>query len=310
MQSVLFKPLANQMDSAESRTVVPKIEGAQVVVQADGSVHAHMQGNDIEKTTSCFFEENKDFASRVTLKFEEGSRHLCFVRAEHFGLARLDLAIEVATQAESHIVLLIKTSRDAECAFAITSQIEADASLDISFLNLNAGTISGDISNTLCGHGAKAHATIFDMGRHSAATDLRVENICAVPHTSGNIVTRSILYDRTQSRIQGAPIISAGAHDAENHLDQMSILLSPNARSESVPLLSVANNAVRASHRSAIARMSEEDLFYCNTRGITRAEAEKLYLSGFLHQTVRGIPVEAIVNCTTEAVSHFVEDVS
>ncbi len=119
-----------------------------------------------------------------------------------------------------------------------------------------------------------------------------------------------MLYDQAQSRIQAVPVIVQDAHDTSNHLDQMSILFSQQARCESVPLLSVANNAVSASHRSAIARLGDEDVFYFNTRGISRREAEKLYLSGFLGEVSRRIPVESIASCTTEAVHHFLEDVA
>ncbi len=310
MQSTLFKPLAQRPDFAQTKQIIPEIDGAEVLTVADGSVIATMQGNDIEKTTSCFFEKHQNFGTRTSFVFRENSHHLCFVRAEHFAEAHLDLQIEVESNAKAHFIFLVKTPLDAKCRFAIKAQVQKNASLQIIFLNLNTGSISGDISCDLQATGAKAHTAVFDMGRYRAKTDLRIENICALPHTSGSIVTRSILYDQTHSRIQGAPVINAGAHDSENHLDQMSILLSPNSHSESIPLLSVANNAVRASHRSSIARMSAEDLFYCNTRGITRAEAEKLYLSGFLHQVLRNVPVEAIANCTTEAVYHFVEDVS
>ncbi len=310
MQSPLFKPSAIFSEQVEAAPIAVQITGAQSITKQATKQHARFAGDNQEEAASILIDHPpQNFSANVECIFESSSKRMLFIRAERFKQAELTLNICVEKNATTHVVLLLKNAHDATAKFDIKATVAEKADFTLTMFHLNEGRTIGDISviNQVNAH---SNVSLFDVDRGTSKADFRLENICAAPYAAGQLTTRCMLYDKATSRIQGVPVITTGSHDADNHLDQMSILFSPQARSESVPLLSVANNAVRASHRSAIARLSDDDVFYFNTRGITKSEAEKLYLSGFLSEVARPIPVKEIANCCTEAVHHFLENAS
>lgn len=307
MKTLLLKPSAVYPDTKGIPRIPPKIVGADSIVESKGKLTAKFAGINSSEGAYLFFEDRHAFTSDMHFVFEKGCKRLFFFRAERFQKADLAVDITVEQDAAVDFIVLLKNEQESETKIAMTIDVKNGGNFKCAFIHLNSGRFAGDFSLQTSEERAHAEFSLFNLGRFSGVADYRIENICDTPFTSGKIVTRSILMEKASSRIQAIPVITKSAHDAENHLDQMAMLLSPEARSESVPLLSVANNAVRASHRSSVARLTEEDLFYLNTRGIGRQDAEKLLLNGFLHEIVGQIPTDSIRNCATEGVQHFLE---
>jgi len=63
-----------------------------------------------------------------------------------------------------------------------------------------------------------------------------------------------------------------------------------------LPGLEILADDVRCSHGASIGRLDEDELFYLQTRGIPRKEAEQLVMEGFFGEVVAQVPVEAIQN--------------
>ena len=71
------------------------------------------------------------------------------------------------------------------------------------------------------------------------------------------------------------------------------MLLNPGARADANPQLEIENNDVRSSHSASVGQMSEDKLFYLESRGISRSDARKLLVAGFLGSAIRKIQDES-----------------
>ena len=72
------------------------------------------------------------------------------------------------------------------------------------------------------------------------------------------------------------------------------LLLSHDARADSIPGLEILADDVRCTHAATISKLDEEPIFYLMSRGLPRREAEKLAVDGFFGQIMERIPFETV----------------
>lgn len=106
------------------------------------------------------------------------------------------------------------------------------------------------------------------------------------PSSSSYSHYRGVANHNSYIRLNGFINISKEAKDSNSFLDQHVILLKDTANAFSYPALKIENNAVRASHSATISRISEEMLFYLETRGITREESIGMLIGGFVSKVM------------------------
>ena len=70
--------------------------------------------------------------------------------------------------------------------------------------------------------------------------------------------------------------------------------LSENARGDANPILLIDEDDVEAGHAASVGRVDPEQLYYLMSRGISRTEAERLVIHGFLDPVVRELPIEDV----------------
>ena len=71
-------------------------------------------------------------------------------------------------------------------------------------------------------------------------------------------------------------------------------MLSPKARGDANPILLIDEDDVKAGHAASVGQVNPEQVHYLMSRGITKAEAERLIIYGFLAPVVSEIPIEAV----------------
>jgi Fe-S cluster assembly protein SufD len=142
--------------------------------------------------------------------------------------------------------------------------------------------------------GARVQTVALFFSDGAQHVDLESETIHAAGNTQSQTIVRSAGTDRGQGRYIGNIKILADAHGADASLRDDALLLSPGAHIDSVPALEIAANDVRAFHGATVGAISEEELFYAQTRGIPRAEAERMIALGFFEPAVSRFPTEAL----------------
>ncbi len=115
-----------------------------------------------------------------------------------------------------------------------------------------------------------------------------------VDHTVGETTSRTVVKgaaaERGQGRYVGNIRIHAHAHLSEASLRDDSLLLSKHAHIDSIPALEIAANDVKAFHGATVGAIDEDEIFYAQTRGISRADAERMIALGFFEPALVHFP--------------------
>src|SRR5579885_326670 len=143
------------------------------------------------------------------------------------------------------------------------------------------------VNNYLNGTGATAHDTEVVFGNKNQSFDLSSNLIHNAPYTIGRVLEKSVLKDTSKSLFKGMIRIEKGASHSESYLAGHSILLDKGAKSDSIPGLEILTNDVKATHSASVAQMDEEQLFYLATRCLSKSEAQKIIVEGFLEPLSR-----------------------
>jgi Fe-S cluster assembly protein SufD len=102
--------------------------------------------------------------------------------------------------------------------------------------------------------------------------------------------------------------VDPGAVQADGYQRNDNLLLSPQARADSIPGLEIECDDVRCTHGSTTGKVDEELIFYAMTRGLTRKEATRLVVSGFFQQVFDRITIESVREALAQAILRKVRE--
>ena len=83
-----------------------------------------------------------------------------------------------------------------------------------------------------------------------------------------------------------------GAKDSSSYVSCDALLLDPESRSDTYPTMRIKEQDVEVQHEATVERIGEEKLFYLQSRGISKPDAEGLLVNGFISPVVKEIPLE------------------
>ena len=113
--------------------------------------------------------------------------------------------------------------------------------------------------------------------------------------TSSYINTRSISKGGGISTYRSAVVIQNQAKNAKSAVSCQSLMLDDESRSDTVPAIDVRTNKADVGHEAKIGRISDDDVFYLMSRGISEEEAKSLIVSGFADSVSKELPLEYAV---------------
>ena len=170
----------------------------------------------------------------------------------------------------------------------------ANAALDLSLAELGSVLSVSRVRVRAAGTGSHASIASVFFANGDQHVDLATEVVHEAGHTTSETIVRSAGTDRGQGRYLGNIKILANAHGADASLKDDALLLSAGAHIESVPALEIAANDVKAFHGATVGAISEEEIFYAQSRGIARADAERMIALGFFEPTIARFPSESL----------------
>ncbi len=112
------------------------------------------------------------------------------------------------------------------------------------------------------------------------------------PQCKSDLLFKVVLMDRASSIYRGLIKVHKNAQGTDAYQANRNLLLSPRAKADSMPLLEIEANEVRCTHGATIGRVDEQQLFYLMSRGISRRQAEKIIVDGFLRPVIDKVPVQ------------------
>ncbi|GHT72690.1 Fe-S cluster assembly protein SufB [Bacteroidia bacterium] len=114
-------------------------------------------------------------------------------------------------------------------------------------------------------------------------------------NTKSRIVSKGISAGKSQNSYRGLVRVNSGAENARNHSQCDSLLLSDTCGAHTFPYVDVQNETAIVEHEATTSKINEDQLFYCNQRGIPTEEAVSLIVNGYAKEVFNKLPMEFAV---------------
>ena len=117
-------------------------------------------------------------------------------------------------------------------------------------------------------------------------------------NTRSTIISKGISAGRSQNTYRGLVKILGGAANARNYTQCDSLLLGDRCGAHTVPYIESRNRTARVEHEATTSKISEDQLFYCNQRGLSQEDAVSMIVNGFCKEVFKELPMEFAVEAT------------
>ncbi|MBA2565881.1 MAG: Fe-S cluster assembly protein SufB [Gemmatimonadetes bacterium] len=129
-------------------------------------------------------------------------------------------------------------------------------------------------------------------GQHQDAGGKMVH---AAPHTTSEIISKSISKGSGRSTYRGLLKVHAGAVGSVSNVQCDALLLDEAARTDTYPYIEIEEQNASIGHEATVTKIGDEQLFYLMSRGIPQAEARTMIVRGFIEPIARELPLEYAV---------------
>ncbi len=181
------------------------------------------------------------------------------------------------------------------------ARLGGDASFTSLEVSLGGRVVKTDTEAILDGRGADAHL----RGLYFCGRDQHMDIASVQRHKSPTASSRAYYKGAVDSGgrtvFHGLIEVAPGATGTDAFLSNRNLILGDAARADSIPTLKIGNNDVKCSHGSTTGRLSDEELFYLESRGLSRSEAREMLVTGYFEELLDEAP-EAVREGAVEAV--------
>ncbi|MDE6461474.1 MAG: Fe-S cluster assembly protein SufB [Muribaculaceae bacterium] len=147
----------------------------------------------------------------------------------------------------------------------------------------------------LKGDGSVGEFYSVAVTRNHQQADTGTKMIHLGSNTRSTIVSKGISAGFSQNSYRGQVSVAAGAKGVRNHTQCDSLLLSPTCGAHTFPVIDIKNPTAVVEHEATTSKISAEQLFYCNQRGIPTEEAVGLIVNGYAKEVMNKLPMEFAV---------------
>jgi Fe-S cluster assembly protein SufD len=181
------------------------------------------------------------------------------------------------------------------------ARVERDAELDWVARGFGSKRGKTRIQNDLNGSGATSRVTgaYFADGTQHLDYDTFQEHIA--PNCESDFAFKGALRDSATAVWRGMIRVEPDAQKTNAYQECRNLMLSPTAHAVPIPGLEIMANDVRCTHGATVSRVDREQLFYLMTRGLPRAEAERMVVRGFFQNVLDRIELEPVREAVTAA---------
>ncbi len=114
-------------------------------------------------------------------------------------------------------------------------------------------------------------------------------------NTRSTIISKGISAGRGQNTYRGLVRVQPKALNARNYTQCDSLLIGDKCGAHTVPYIEVRNPSARVEHEATTSKISDDQLFYCQQRGLSREDALSLIVNGFCREVLKELPMEFAV---------------
>jgi len=126
-------------------------------------------------------------------------------------------------------------------------------------------------------------------GQHQ---DTGAKMLHLAPNTSSNIVSKSVARGGGRASYRGLVQVNKGAHGSRSSVKCDALLVDTISRSDTYPYVDIREDDVTMGHEATVSKVSEDQLFYLMSRGLTEDEAMAMVVRGFVEPIAKELPME------------------
>jgi Fe-S cluster assembly protein SufB len=147
----------------------------------------------------------------------------------------------------------------------------------------------------LTGEGAKGEVLSVAYANDNQHQDAGAKMVHVAPNTTSNILSKSISKGKGRTSYRGLVRVDEGATGARAAVKCDALMLDELSRSDTYPYMEINQDDATIEHEATVSRLSEDQLFYLQARGIDEDEATAMIVRGFIEPIVKELPMEYAV---------------
>jgi Fe-S cluster assembly protein SufB len=176
----------------------------------------------------------------------------------------------------------------------VTKRAKAEAGATMEWVDGNIGSkvTMKYPAVLLMGEYAKGEVLSIAFAGEGQHQDAGAKMTHLAPHTSSTIISKSVARGGGRTSYRGLVRISPRAHHSRSTVKCDALLVDQISRSDTYPYVDVRNDDVSMGHEATVSKVSEDQLFYLMSRGLTEDEAMAMVVRGFVEPIARELPME------------------
>jgi Fe-S cluster assembly protein SufB len=144
----------------------------------------------------------------------------------------------------------------------------------------------------MVGEHAKGETLSVAFAGEGQHQDAGAKMVHAAPHTSSTIISKSVARGGGRTSYRGLVQVQPGAHHSKSTVKCDALLVDTISRSDTYPYVDVREDDVQMGHEATVSKVSENQLFYLMSRGMSEDEAMAMIVRGFVEPIARELPME------------------
>lgn len=153
----------------------------------------------------------------------------------------------------------------------------------------------------------QVNGVMFTEGRQHLSYNTHQHHMA--PYCKSDLLYKAALQDRSRTVWRGMIKVDRNAQRTDAYQRNDNLMLSRDARADSIPGLEIEADDVRCTHGSTSGRVDDQQVFYAMTRGYTRREAVRMIVAGFFQQVFDRITIDSVRDALGEAIGRRVSDI-
>lgn len=206
-------------------------------------------------------------------------------------------------------IVEIFTRKDAYCRYTtiqnwsdnvynlVTKRAKAYENATVEWIdgNLGAKTTMKYPSVYLDGRGARGTMLSVAFANEGQIQDTGAKMIHNAPNTSSSIISKSIAKNGGEVNYRGQVTFAKKSQGSISHIECDTIIMDDLSKSDTIPFNEIHNSQVALEHEAKVSKISEEQLYYLMSRGLTEIEATEMIVMGFVEPFTKELPMEYAV---------------
>ncbi len=176
----------------------------------------------------------------------------------------------------------------------VTKRARAEEEAEVKWIDCNIGSrltmkYPGVILKGRKARGEVLSIALASEGQHQ---DTGAKMVHQADETTSNIIAKSISVGTGRSSYRGIVHIPKTLKNCKNNTECDALLINSNSRTDTYPAISVRGDGNSVQHEASVSKVSAEQIFYMQQRGLNEAQAMSLSVNGFVNDLVRQFPME------------------